>query len=206
MVQVRTDKTPGYTNVEELFHKDLNTTFRLAQKLVKFINVPKDSECADISIPNPKMEFVKTLTGISVDQIYVEDFNFDKLWSEQKYDVIFCLEVLEHVQNPLFLMQQIKNLLKSGGTIYLSMPSNPVFLRYDYHFYEMKRDFFEKWILKPLNLKIVRHKKFNFVNDYKTMLIGFRPLLRIFKTGIKPILWGFIQINNFYEIKQEDIS
>ena len=42
------------------------------------------------------------------------------------------------------------------------------------------------------------------VKQQMTIFIGIRPLIRVIKNGFdfRPILWGFIQINNFYEIKK----
>lgn len=37
-------------------------------------------------------------------------------------DVAFCLEVLEHVENPQQLVANIRNALKDGGKLYMSAP------------------------------------------------------------------------------------
>lgn len=40
----------------------------------------------------------------------------------EKADFAFCLEVLEHVWNPVMVVQNIFNNLKAGGYLYLSVP------------------------------------------------------------------------------------
>lgn len=46
----------------------------------------------------------------------------------KKFDIAFCIEVLEHVEDPQQLMVNIYNNLKPGGYLYLSAP-----FKYDIH-------------------------------------------------------------------------
>jgi len=199
-----TEQGPGYNADVDLFSADRKTVARMVVELVKFIDPAHclGKGCADIGPVNPKMEILKTWLGLYVEQVNMPDFNFDSLSLFPKFDVVFCFEVLEHLQNPLWFMREIERLLTPGGVLYLSMPSNPHFLRYPFHFHEIRHDMLQTWILEPLGLKIVRHRRFNFVNNWRSMFIGIRPLLRAIRTrDVRPILWGFIQINNFYEIR-----
>ncbi len=41
---------------------------------------------------------------------------------ENKFDVAFCLETLEHLTNPYNCLAEIKKMVKIGGDIYLSIP------------------------------------------------------------------------------------
>lgn len=49
-------------------------------------------------------------------------FDIDKELVLNKYDVAFCLEVMEHVKSPKTLLSNIFHNLKSGGRLYLSVP------------------------------------------------------------------------------------
>lgn len=44
----------------------------------------------------------------------------EKLKQHQKFDVILCLEVIEHVANPELLLTQLSNLLKDKGILFIS--------------------------------------------------------------------------------------
>jgi len=44
-------------------------------------------------------------------------------FEDRQFDYIFCLEVLEHVENPTFLLNQFHRVLKDDGTILLSVPN-----------------------------------------------------------------------------------
>jgi len=202
---------PGYNEDSLLQMVTDKVMTKVVEKLLSHIGKDKIQEYglsfADIGTPNPKMEKLKELLRIAVDQIAVPDFNFDPLPKHKKYDVIFCLEVLEHLQNPLFLMRELKSILSDIGTIFLTMPSNPYFLKYDYHFNEMRKKDFIKWILDPLDLVLVRHRRYNFMRDWRALFVGIRPLLRSIRDrDFRPTFWALIQVNNFYEITKDNNS
>ena len=196
---------PGYNTNDEIFNINMSTMQRMVDRLLEFIkgeHLYPGLAFADIGQENPKMSITKERTGIIVDQIDVRDFNFDQLPKNKRYDVIFCFEIIEHLQNPLFFIRELKSILKDNGTIYLTSSSNPKWLKYEYHFHEMPKKTLERWIFTPLDLKIVRHWRFNFMNDWRAIFFGFRPIIRAIRNGFdfRPIFWSFIQINNFYEI------
>lgn len=43
-------------------------------------------------------------------------------WAEEPYDVVFCLEVMEYVWNPMIALKNINQLLKQGGSLFMSTP------------------------------------------------------------------------------------
>lgn len=43
-------------------------------------------------------------------------------FGDESFDVVLCLEVLEHVQDPSKVVSEIARVLKSGGYAYISMP------------------------------------------------------------------------------------
>ncbi len=43
-------------------------------------------------------------------------------FSDNNFDVVICTQVLEHVEDPIFLLQEINRILKPGGKIFLTMP------------------------------------------------------------------------------------
>lgn len=51
---------------------------------------------------------------------------------DKKFDVIYCTEVIEHLNDDMKALQNIRKLLKDDGTLYLSTPrSIPLFEFYD---------------------------------------------------------------------------
>ena len=162
------------------------------EKLVKFIgqaNIKEGATYADIGLKNAKMEYIKSRLNIEVDQVAGKDFNY--LFQEKPYDVIFCLETLEHIANQLTLIQSLKAMMKKDGVIILSSPARPLFLWTRYHYHEVSPDRLERWLLEPTGLKIVRRKKIRIPHSFGFYFKGFRAFMRLF--------YNFTQV---YEIRQ----
>jgi len=176
------NKKPGYCKISD------KNDIRLFKKIVKFIG-KVNGKCADISEENIKMEYIKNHFNIEVDQIIAGDLNFDKLTGQ--YDTIFCFEILEHLQNPLWFMKQLKSILKPRGKIFLSMPGRPSYLWGKYHFHEMMPNHFYKWILAPLGMKYNRKQSFKIVTS----------ALPFYFSGVRPIIRLFYNYSIIYEIQ-----
>lgn len=180
-----TNTRPGYCDGKDVWVEQKH----LFKKHAEFIRPM--GECADIGCSNAKMEYIKSKFNIDVTQVNTKDFNYDYIGVayKNKFDTIFCFEVLEHLQNPLFFMGQLKEMLKPGGIIYLSTPGRPKILWTEHHFMEYKPNHLKKWILDPLELMVVRRKKIRTPHTVWFHLSGLRPFLRI-----------FLNFTNIYEI------
>jgi 2-polyprenyl-3-methyl-5-hydroxy-6-metoxy-1,4-benzoquinol methylase len=60
----------------------------------------------------------KSHKGVEAD--YVVDLNYYCRLLEEKYDVAFCLEVLQFIWNPYYALENISDNMNSGGMLYLS--------------------------------------------------------------------------------------
>lgn len=66
------------------------------------------------------------------------DLDLDTGRLNGQYDVVTCLDVIEHLFNPLHCLLQIKEVLAPGGRLYLStLRYKPHFLWSPHHFHEM---------------------------------------------------------------------
>jgi len=171
--------TPGKKQLNN--YKDI----KLFEQICKFIFKSKRDnfgQCADIGPVNVKSKYVYRWFNIPmVDQyqIDVSDFDFDHIFYAY-YDTIFCFEILEHLTNPKFFMEQLSELLLFDGTIFLSTPARPKILWDKHHFNEISSKRLEKWILKPLGLRIIRKQRIRPTHSWLFYLSGFRPFLRLF--------------------------
>jgi ubiquinone/menaquinone biosynthesis C-methylase UbiE len=52
-------------------------------------------------------------------------------FSDNSYDLVFLIEVLEHVHNPQKALSEIYRVLKPGGTLIFSVPFINLFIRSD---------------------------------------------------------------------------
>ena len=139
------------------------------------------SRVADMGCINAKSIYMGCFFNINIEQVE-GDFNF---WTTPQgyikaFDFVLCLEVLEHVQNQLLFIQNVRRMLKPGGILFLSLPARPRFLWVDYHFFEMNKKHLTKWILNPLGLEIIDCKRLRIGHPWCFYFTGIRPFFRIF--------------------------
>lgn len=94
-----------------------------------------------------------------------------------EYDVITAFEIIEHLYNPLWCLEQIRQGLLENGRLYLSTPvGKPYFLWSPSHFHEMHRKRLHS-LFKRAQFHIIRQDTFKIHPTY-FYFTGFRPFLR----------------------------
>jgi len=171
---------PGYTSYDDLWDVKFPRIEKHVNMIISFLDLPEGAQCLDWGAENPRMNYMKKKMGIKVDQFAPPDLNFAS-YKGKRYDAVFAFYIVEHLQNALWNVRQMKNAVKEGGSIYIALPENPMWLWGEDHYFEMRYNHFVKWILNPLGLKVVGNKKIFFVENKKAYLIGARPLLRILR-------------------------
>jgi SAM-dependent methyltransferase len=162
----------------DLFNIDKNSSFwNRALATVRCIDelYPPYADCGE---PNPLKFLLEDVFDIRITSL-TGDFNRDHLYG--RYGTIFCFEVLEHLYNPLFFLESVRDILYDDGILYLSTPYQwPHFLRGRFHFHEMTTDRLT-WLLNEANLKVVDKHKITIAGKLTNHLYGFRPILRYFQ-------------------------
>lgn len=203
---------PGYETTEHLWSPNPEILKKFADKhIIPFLKesgVKEGDLCYDMGEYNPRIKYIAEQMGLQIETVDVPDFNwaFSTIASKGSSDIVFAFEIVEHLQNPLLFMDELKYNLSNSGSIYVIIPCNPRFLWHEMHFFEMDRKHFEKWILAPLGLKIVRYKKIYFIASWRAYLIGFRPLWRVLtgKTSFKDFMRSLFYVQYFIcEVKNE---
>jgi len=154
---------------------------KLFYSVAQFIN-SLDGRVADMGCFNAKSSYLKVILNNDIEQVDRNDFNFWDVPKDYKnvFDTILCLEVLEHLQNPLLFMRNLKAMLKRDGIIYLSLPARPRFLWTEHHFFEMNKRHLIKRIFNPLGLEIIESQRIRINHSWLFYISGFRPFFRIF--------------------------
>ncbi|MBC8346023.1 MAG: methyltransferase domain-containing protein [Candidatus Marinimicrobia bacterium] len=94
-----------------------------------------------------------------------------------KYDVITAFEIIEHLYNPLWCLEQIRQGLSENGRLYLSTPlGKPYFLWAPGHFHEMHQERLHS-LFKRAQFRIIRQNIFRIHPTY-FYFTGFRPFIR----------------------------
>jgi len=89
------------------------------------------------------------------DYDYIVDLDKQKIPVEdQTFDIIVCLEVLEHVSSPRKLMSEIIRIGKRDAIFILSMPNEYNFIQRIYHLFGKITEFDEPFMLVEKHLHI----------------------------------------------------
>jgi len=85
----------------------------------------KTKQARDYTKGKPK-KYVMLDVNKEVEPDIVMDLNEDG-WLGEEFDIVFCLETLEHCWNPINAIEKLYRMLKMGGTCYISVPFiNPI--------------------------------------------------------------------------------
>jgi len=117
--------------------------------------------------------------------------------SQNKYDKIICSEVLEHVENPVNVLKEIKKISKDNSIIVISIPNEKLINQikkvlqkiriFNFFFPNISKKMDDEWHLHSFDLKKIKNLLFN---DYKIKKIkgipyNFIPLRYVIKLKLK---------------------
>jgi len=165
-----------YASTENINNVDLNVKKRLWHYR-RMIGGHATGHSLDIGESN----WIGRELGAEHNTLLGDDFNFTLHAPREKYDTIFCFEVIEHVMNPLNLLLSLKSLLAVGGRIYLSTPVMGLITWYQYseHFTEYKLKNLHT-LIRHAGLMIEKEDVFCPYPGYFALTgMGVRPVLRV---------------------------
>ena len=98
---------------------------------VELLIAVKNFDLVDIS--NSSIELAKGIINNDLIHYHLKDiFEFDE--KNQRYDFITIVELLEHLEEPLALLQKVFKLLTHTGFCYVTTPINAPMIDHIYHF------------------------------------------------------------------------
>jgi ubiquinone/menaquinone biosynthesis C-methylase UbiE len=96
---------------------------------VQLAGIPPNSSVLDVGVGSAPYWYLRgDLEWLGLDVLEGPNVNFvlkkDSEWpiESNSIDQILCTQVLEHVENPKFLVSEVRRVLKPGGTIILNAP------------------------------------------------------------------------------------
>jgi hypothetical protein len=163
-----------YSDTENLPTVDLNVKTRL-RYYQKILGDRNPGRTLDVGESN----WIGRQMGAQENTASGQDFNWTFTAPKLQYDTIYCFEVIEHVMNPLFLLESLKNHLSVNGRIYLSTPVLGLITWYQY------REHFAEYKLRNLH-EMIHHAGMEIQSEdifcpYPAYfaLKGWRPALRV---------------------------
>lgn len=113
----------------------MSSSYRLSlENFLQTLDVKSDSvlDVGGAQLPLPKR--VKSFETNNYKIMDLEDphvgspkpdivFNLEEdVWAAEQYDLVFCLEVFDYIIDPINAMQNLRDMTKPGGTIWVTFP------------------------------------------------------------------------------------
>jgi SAM-dependent methyltransferase len=133
----------------------------------------------DLGPPNALAREVQRRFGVAVEDTGMHDLDRERLrdFRPGPYATITSFEVLEHLLNPLFVLDGCREILRPDGTLYVSVPRRNswewLFGKSPEHFHEFAPDEL-RWLVEKAGFELVRWEEHN----TSELAAGVRPLLR----------------------------
>jgi SAM-dependent methyltransferase len=115
-------------------------------------------------------------------------------FADNKFDIIFCTEVLEHVAEPASLINEVFRVLKSGGEIIFSIPWSARFHYQPFDFYRYTPTALKNIFSQFRDLTIESRGTDVSVIASKIIVVYSRQILSLKKLNLKAILSLFLVI------------
>jgi SAM-dependent methyltransferase len=162
-------KYDGSDNLDNINNRHRLKVYR------KFIGCPpKFINTFDVGLPN----YISNGLNIAFCTHQSCDFNYEIRGALREFHYVTCFEIINHVMNPLQLMEQIYDLLAPGGTCYISCPVLWLIpwdhCKYNFSNYKPKK---LKVLFEYAGFETVRCEIHN-PWPWWWMFYGFRPFLR----------------------------
>ncbi len=94
---------------------------KYCKKNMKIVNIGSGGDVKRI-LKSRNLEFVETDIDKKRKPDYVCDIEDMSIFKSNSIDIIFCIEVLEHVKNPFNAVKELERVLKPGGVFIGSTP------------------------------------------------------------------------------------
>lgn len=111
----------------------------------------KDATILDMDIPEKRLSCFN----------YIKQDITGKISLNKRYKTIFIMEVLEHIQNPLYLLAQVYDLLQDDGFCYVSIPYTGLNYSYTSSHKRNKKNFSDIFLKNKRNRNHVNRWRLN---------------------------------------------
>lgn len=153
--------------------KRANYTLRFIAKHLR----GKSETCLDIGEPNMVGNYLCNELELKKDNT---NFDLDiECKFSGKYDVVICLEVMEHLMSPKYFLINLKKVLHKDSQIFFSYPSRPHFLWTAQHFHEYAKKRFT-YLLNHCGYEVIDWQRKYFPSSFLARFRGVRPFIRQF--------------------------
>lgn len=117
-------------------------------------------------------------------------------FNKKTFDIIFFMDVIEHLKSPIIALENIRNLLKDGGTLFINTPNSCTIcnlLNYAVNIKKARR-------LELKNIKALHFQTYDYLSlEYALCFVGF-SISEIVPTKLTlPLIGKFKIMNNIFK-------
>ncbi|TKJ40323.1 hypothetical protein CEE37_08330 [candidate division LCP-89 bacterium B3_LCP] len=140
--------------------------------------LPEDIQILDIAEPNPISQSLQEKYRLNI--VNTEgDLNFADWTPIEQFQCVFCFEVIEHLQNPLFFLKELRKRMVPEGQLFLTCPKATFrLLQMPDHFNEMDEYRLRTVFDIARDFEIVEFGETGSNYPWFIFWRGYRPLLR----------------------------
>lgn len=143
---------------------------------------------------------IQVAKNCGLENVYISSFNdFINNHIGEKFDIVTCFNILEHVEAPFEFIKAIKRIIKPSGILVLVVPNNKRWhLKYKRNFYDYPPYHLSRWNRESLNTLLLR-------NDFSIIKIKEKRFIldniKKIKEHIKNILLLKFSTGKIYKTK-----
>ena len=145
---------------------------KVYDKRLKYIKPYAKGRGLDIGGINSFTKIMNRWLGSEIDNTE-GDIDYGIVAPSQDYDFIICSHIIEHVMNPLVVMDGIYKHLADYGKVIIFYPTNIRQLKWNEHFHEIPT-YDMKNLIEKAKFKIIKWDK----ERFRGSCFGIRPLIR----------------------------
>jgi len=148
------------------------------KRLIKHFAFKLMGNILDIGCDNPLRHELCDKYNLSIDGTGNTDLDTENL-KVKFYSTVLCLDVIEHLFNPLHCLIEIKRVMYNNTKLYVGLPSRGKLLWAKGHFHEIDSYRFNL-LCKKAGFKIVHKMKYKVWRHPLSYFTGIRMFLRLF--------------------------
>lgn len=184
--------TTPYNEREEIdAHAGIAAMRHYTRKMGEFIGRDLIEPVADVGHLNPKSDQWMRQLGVNIWQIGtgIPDWDRERIgeyYLGRQWGTILLIDTLEHLLNPLFVLDGLRELLQPGGLLYVGLPQRPMGLWTEHHWHEIEPSRC-RYLFERAGFEIEDQKRLSFWR---------------WKPGIKPLIRYFYDYSTIYRLRK----
>ncbi|HDY89865.1 MAG TPA: hypothetical protein ENH82_17325 [bacterium] len=145
-----------------------------------FSELKPEGSILDIGERNPLTKRLEKYFATTIDST-IGDLDLQLCCFAREYDIVIFSQVIEHLFNPLFCLENIKKVMHKDSILIIGTPIKPGFITTaTCHFHEMDNRNFKKLIARA-GFKITNWQRFYRYRNFRISgFFGIRPFIRMF--------------------------